>query len=335
MSRLTTAAAIFCIPVVLSCAARTATVETEREIRERRTAAANHALKAALDSSGFSIGYVRQQLDLGNYKAVEKVYRDVIKQYKKDIVYEARLLTAFDQFRPDNGIPLSRLDSWVESTGSGIAYAARGIFMAQQGFDVRGGKWAQETPRADMNAMVECHYAATVDLMSATEKEPDMAPAYVWWIQIAKASSTPYEPEEILARAVKADKRCYYARFQYIISLQPRWGGSHEQMKAFAEEAAKQSDLNARLWSLQGEVYADIADQYWFAKDYAEASNYYGVALIYGDRTSWLRYRAACFYTLRIYELAIDDLSRVLYYAPENAQAHRLVALAQEALKGK
>ena len=303
--------------------------------RKRRTEAANEALLVALQNSAFDFGLVQRLLADGQYKQVDRIYRELIDQYKKDVRFEARLIHAFNGFQPGEGFTIQQLDAWVESTQSGISHAARGIYMAGEGFQIRGTKWAHETSHGQFNAMLERHYAAVVDFVAATEKEPDITPVYVWWIQVAKASNTPYTPDQILAQAIEHDPKTYYARFQYMVSLQPRWGGSHDLMRAFAEECAPAGELNPRIWSLKGEVYADLGGLAWHRGDYAEAANQYGVALIYGDRTEWLRHRAGCYYNLGAYQLALNDLTRVLMYSPQDALATKWIANAEQALRTK
>ena len=278
--------------------------------------AVNAIFKSSLDLEKPDIIYINSQLILQNYTIVENIFEELLEQYKQDVIYESPLQRGFNLFCSKNGVSLAILDSWVNKKGSAIAYAARGIYKAQEGFAVRGNKFINETSNKSLNEMRSYHLEAVTDLQTAINKNPQILPTYGWLIQIAKASPMSFTEKEILDKALANDNRTYYVRFQYMMSLTPKWGGSHLDMERFAKKAASHSNLNPQLWSLLGEVDADKGNYYWFNKDYSMAAKMYSSALEYGDCISWLQYRAGCYYYLGLFEKAIDDLDLILYYKP-------------------
>jgi tetratricopeptide (TPR) repeat protein len=199
-----------------------------------------------------------------------------------------------------------------------VAYAARGAYKAQQGFFARGDASAGDTPQSNIDEMQRLHHEAAKDLQIAIAANPHLTPAYTFLLRMAKTSSMPFTAKEMLDQAEKTDKRSFYVRHEYIVSLQPRWGGSHEEMSAYAKSALKYADLNPRIWSLQGAADADRGEEQYRAGDYVAAVKLYTKALRFGDSLAWLKDRAACYCYQDKSAEAIADYRRVLSYDPND-----------------
>jgi hypothetical protein len=298
-----------------------------------RAYAAGRALEAALQTGTPDFYYMRAQLNMQDYDSLEAIFHDAMNRYEKDVAYEHYLLRGYELFSPDNRVLLENLDHWVETTGSAIAYAARGVFKAQVGYEARGRLGLSETSQEQLMAMLSFHLDATGDLLSALERDPRLIPAYVHLIKIAMYSPVPSAPTEILFEALHHDPRSYYVRQQYLEAVKPRWGGTFDDMYAYALEFAGHSDVNPRLYSLLGEISGEGGELAWMQKDYRQAEIYYTRALEFGDRVTWLKARAGCYYNLGEYEKAIDDLLTVLQYTPSDQTALEWVAYSQAQLE--
>lgn len=297
--------------------------------------AANAALKASLDL-GYPDSYsIKTKLQSGDYEALEELLQKGVQLYKHDALYESYLQKGFDLFKAENGVSDADIDAWVAATGSGIAYAARGIFKAQQGFTVRGKKPAKRTPSENLERMRQLHVEAAADLELAISKHPSLQPAYGWMIQITKASNLHFSAREILQKAVAADSRTYYTRFQYMTAMSPLWCGSMDSMIAYAMEIETTPTTNPRVWSIQGEVFAEIADFFYQDRAFVKAAELYTAALQFGDRTTTLKWRAACYYNLGQFKESIDDLDRALYYNPNDEIARQRLEQSKIALANR
>ena len=95
--------------------------------------------------------------------------------------------------------------------------------------------------------MIALHRQAAKDLQTAITKNPALMPVYSRLISIAMASEMPFTPFEIFQKAEKIDKRNYYVRATYMLSLRPRWGGSYDAMAEFGRYAIRYVDLNPRF----------------------------------------------------------------------------------------
>jgi membrane associated rhomboid family serine protease/tetratricopeptide (TPR) repeat protein len=282
---------------------------------------ANSALKSQLDLGKPDISEIKRMLAASDFKALDNLYDGYFKQYQKDVLQEGFFQEAYNVFTPKNDLSTESLDLWVATTGSYMAYAARGTYRAQQGFIARGGEYASDTPRSQLDEMQRLHDEAAKDLQLAIAANPQLMPAYSCLIVMAKTSNMPYSAKQILDLAVEKDKRSFYVRHEYIVSLQPRWGGSYGDMSAYAKSASEFSGMNPRLWSLQGAADADRADDQYRAGNYSGAVKLYTKALRFGDRLTWLKYRAACNYYQDKKNEAIADYRRVVSYDPSDRTA--------------
>jgi tetratricopeptide (TPR) repeat protein len=267
----------------------------------------NMALKRYVDFGGPNIMKIKYLLSSHDFQSIEAWYESMFQQYKMDAQYEAYILQGYETFGQKNAISVTDLDLWVTTTGSYISYAARGIFKAQQGL-------YYETKN-----MQRLHDEAAKDLQIAISKNPSLMPAYTWLVIIAKQSKRPFTAKQILQKAEENDRRTFIVRYQYILSLQPRWGGSYQEMSKFAEQVMKYADSNPRLWSLQGEADADRADKYYDQGNYVSAIESYTAALRFGDRIKWLKRRAECYENLGQKDKSSADYERVRFYDPHDS----------------
>ncbi len=262
----------------------------------------NLALKRSLDYGGANEMQVTKLLSSHDFQSLEKWYEDMFQHYKMDEQYEQYLQTAYELFRTQKAKKLADLDLWVNTTESYIAYAARGLYKAQQ------GTYYETENRARL------HDEASKDLRIAIKKNPALMPAYKWLMIIARQSKSAYTPKQVLQQAIENDDRTLLVRAQYMVFLKPRGGGSYQEMNAFAKEMIKHVDSNSRLWSLQGEADADRADTYYEERNYDLAIKSYIAALKFGDRVEWLKRRAECYEKLSSKDKSPADYEKVRQY---------------------
>ena len=195
------------------------------------------------------------------------------------------------------------------------------MYKAEQGFITRGEESINNTPQSNVDEMQRLHDKAAKDLQMALATNPYVMPAYTSLMVMARTSSMPFSATDILKKAEASDDRTYFVRQEYMVSLQPRWGGSHEAMKEFAKSVIQYNDRNPRLWSLQGAADADRAYSHYQAGNFSAAVRYYTKALRFGDRFPWLEYRAASRFYLGKKDKAVNDYKKVLYYDPTETKS--------------
>lgn len=296
---------------------------------EERTRRRDEALEKLADygaPSKFKIGYLLTRHD---FQTLEKWFENILQQYKQDVQFEWYLDRAYNAFSQEI-VTLNDLDLWVASTGSYIAYAARGIHKAEQGFNARGIKFINETRPGQISEMQRCHDEAAKDLLAAIRKQPSLMPAYVWLLYMAKSSNMPYTAKEILQQAEEQDKRTYSARSSYLDSLQPKWGGSFEEMNAYAKQLMPYLDLNPRLWDLQGNSYYLQAFELHREKKYEAAVQLYTEALKYGETQKRLNLRASAYSAMGREDLAGADLKKFRAAVARDTSSDSIVGTATD-----
>lgn len=290
---------------------------------QKMVAASNEYFQQSLPICAGDTYRYKKLLESGDYETIENSLGKLVEGYMVDYRLENALIEGFDYFHPDNGFEIEMFDRWVDATGSGIAYTARGMYLASCGFAARGTKFADETPKENFDKLYDYLEKAYPDLKTATEKNRDILPAYIWLMNISRNSWSENNKTDVFKEARKYHKRSFYLRFHYMISLEPKWGGSYYLMQAFAQMAARKTDLNPGLYTMLGEPISAEADAYYYKGDYIKAAELYTKALEYGDRTDWLQYRAACYHKLDKLELAVQDLEKILDYDPGHKVARK------------
>src|SRR5262249_22518374 len=117
---------------------------------------------------------------------------------------------------------------------------------------------------------------------------------------------------DYLKRALELCPACFELRRQYIVGLEPRWGGSYEEMEQFAKESQRMSGTNPQLRVLLGLAYADQAQAACSAHRYDEAIELQNQALSYGQYWNSLLGRARVLRCSQHFQEALLDLNRAI-----------------------
>jgi tetratricopeptide (TPR) repeat protein len=103
-------------------------------------------------------------------------------------------------------------------------------------------------------------YAARRDIAAALEMNPRLPAAYGLLIGIAQSSGDEREAREFLRRAIAILPTTMLNRAAFMMVLLPRWGGSFEAMKSFADECDSVAITNPRLMALRGFINYERAE---------------------------------------------------------------------------
>ena len=160
-----------------------------------------------------------------------------------------------------------------------LAHLHHGILMKDYAWDARGGGWASTVTEEGWKLFGERLRRAKLDLEKALEMEPTCWDASRELIVVATGMSLPREYAE--ARLQEAVAHCptdYMARDNMAWSLQPRWGGSIEELLEFGRRCARTELYRAGIPGILVEAHfrvcadlsrtneADLWNEY-FSKD--------------------------------------------------------------------
>ena len=204
---------------------------------------------------------VLRMLRARQFDALDAWLSDLQTQFEADYRKEYWPIDALDAFGNVDPTLEPLLDAWVTAKpDSYMALAARGIHHHSVGWYKRGGRWACETPPENFEAMREAHVTALPDLDEALNRHPGLVAVHRALIKIAIANGAPVElKRQLLDQALVSCPDCFQVRVVFIFGLRPRWGGSYQQMDAFAQ-SAMQATSNQKLRVLAGYADADRCD---------------------------------------------------------------------------
>lgn len=255
---------------------------------------------------------------------------------------------------------------WLKlAPGSAFALTAAGIHLGTSGWDARGTALMRETAQEKVKRMGELFAQAVPLYVKALEIEPRLSVACYKLNGIGRSSSSQLE-EYARAHCMKVDPDSYFLALEWIMSAEPRWGGSEDKLRRAVAYAAARVDRNPLLGALLGEgvgdklSYADdygtVVEQlaaaarmgpgatvssmtgggYWNNDDPWPAVVFYSQAIRFRPDDAGYRYNRAAVLYRYLYDAAWarSDLLVAVKLEPDNAKFNVLLGQATEEVKG-
>ena len=198
-----------------------------------------------------------------NIDLLEKHFTDLEARFDQGEVTEYDMLNAYKTFylRDDTLKPV--FDNWVSKyPDSSTSYLARGVYFRKLGEFRRGTSYISQVPGENINYMKKMHHLAKRDLYKALEIKPDSYITLLHLINIAQFESDDQASLKYLNLANKILPSNFIVRARYLISVSPRWGGSHQQMEEFinsSKSSGVSQDLINRFLAILSEDKGDMA----------------------------------------------------------------------------
>lgn len=213
-------------------------------------------------------------LSAKKYQALEQAYQRYLDLYARNEITAEELSMRFDAFTKTRSLD-SRFDEWGNAfPKSYSARLARGIFHVTMAWEKRGKKFASATTNEQFRGFLDSAKEARADLLSSLKLYERPVESYRYLIRISKGIGGGNE-RDLLDAALKLDPKALYPRFEFLVSIVPKWGGSKELMTSFIDES-KQSPMSAKNKNHLEVMYFDLmADDALLEKDYLSASIYF------------------------------------------------------------
>lgn len=119
-------------------------------------------------------------------------------------------------------------------------------------------------------------------------------------------------------RGYQHNKGSFVLTYQFFNNLQPEYGGSHEQMEAFAATIAADSTVNPRLATMAGMMDAHLSSDARGSGNMPAAMRHMNQALRYGADPEILYTRALLWWQDQDQGRALADLNAVLAQRPQS-----------------
>lgn len=224
-------------------------------------------------------------------------------------------------YRTDRSLE-APLNAWVRSASDDpYPYLARGIYRTRLGWERRGNAYASDTSARDARGMGYWFKLAKTDLHQAVSLDHSQIEAYLFLMEIEMNEGGDESPL-LFSKALEINPLSLFARWYYMTTLLPRWGGSHDAIREVVASSRAYYGKNPRLEVLEGRVDGDLADQKFFAKDYSGAKAKYDEALRHGNFWFYNQQKGECLYQLADPVSAVEQFTTVIAEKPGYKRAY-------------
>ena len=211
-----------------------------------------------------------QRLNAGEFKDIEE-YIDYLVAEKPYTVNGTRVLEELYWFVGKRVVNSDMLDKWCAKEPSHhSAFIFRGRYYIKEAWIARGHGFAYSVTQDGWKKFRENLELAKNDLEKAYAMNPDDPNSAAFMIRVCLGlSRSEDEKESWFKRAVAADPVAYHAYAQKQNYVRPKWGGTKEKDRAFAEQCYE----NAPSKSIIHEIMLDyIIENYKWSEN---RDNYY------------------------------------------------------------
>lgn len=279
---------------------------------------------------------IQQMLRNKEYDKLNKVLARAQGLFLHDVSREDNLYMLYDSFASHDPAFESLLDEWVAQYPDKYQpYLARAFHNEYMGWESRDYDWAENTKEEQFKQMISYFKNTDMDVQKALHINSKLIFAYFLIISMNSSVENPTSHKFMniaLQKALAINPYTFRIRVAYIIALEPRWGGSYEQMDAFATDAQKYADTNPELKILQGFSYYDKGRVEYHNKNYQAAMELYTQALSFGEYSRFYEGRSNIYYRFRKYNDALLDIERAIILKPNIEEYYTDRALIYYAL---
>ncbi len=243
--------------------------------------------------------------------------------YKLDTNMENDAATAFDSLSVREPNISHLFDEWIQAfPKSAAARFARGRYRYEIAWMTRGGRWISEVPQEKISGMETAIAQSIDDFRRACELDPKQALFSRYLIQAYMTVGKGSDIGKELLRAITLDPQVKGARYAYMRSLYPEWGGSYLQMEAFLTETKKSPDT-PKMKKIKGDIesllYLSKARAFYRDGDYEKTLVFANQAVSANRDQEGLTYVGFVLIKLNKHAEAILVLTEAINLSPKTA----------------
>lgn len=230
-------------------------------------------------------------VDRGDVDGLERAMETLQRRHFSKDDYSEAIHEVFNYRIGDSDEAARVTRKWLESApDSAYANLAYASYLADAARSARGERYVADTSREALRRMSELATRAIPYFLKALAVNPRLMPAYTGLIGIAMVDSQGDVEARAFAAAEKADPACTELANVHMRSLQPRWGGSYEQMLAYAKALSAHVAQRPQLAVYLAQPFSDRGDMLLKGDMYTtEASDILEIAVNTGTDEGALR----------------------------------------------
>jgi len=229
-------------------------------------------------------------LDRGEIDVLEKRLDGYLSKHFSDTDFGEDIHNVFGLFTVVDEKTDRISSDWLKrAPSSAYANLARASFYEGSAWKARGNASVSETPRDNFRRMTGFVDQAIPLLQAAIAVKPNLMPAYSILLDIASLDSRTQLEREAIAGGIAQDPACLELANKRMRSLQPRWGGSYEEMLALSAELSRHVARRPQLAIHVAAPYGDRGDRLLADDKYtAEAAEILEIAIRTGSNEAHL-----------------------------------------------
>ena len=156
-------------------------------------------------------------------------------------------------------VPLTA--KWAQACAdSALANVALGAAIILSGWEIRGSAYAEDVDEAAWAPFLERMEDADEPLLRAAALDERSADPFAWLIHAAIGRSDPRAAlDGLFGRACERDPLHWPTHRKYFNVTTDKWGGSHEEMFAFADGCSRKAPRGSLLHTLVASAFNDYA----------------------------------------------------------------------------
>ena len=211
------------------------------------------------------------------------------------------------------------LDRWlISSSDKQYAHIARGLFYEKQGWLSNGSKYYKDTLGVQHKLMDDYFSKAVEEHKAALAINKKSLLSYASLARMRAAYVYVMDRENIFNTAIREFPASHYIPAQYMVHLQPNWGGSDQQMIQLAKRMRAQSVNNPLLIALTAHVLNHSADSLDDFKEKKKRVRLQRFAMFYGPSVRQVIELTLHYDSTNDNKNGIEALSQGLRFYPDN-----------------
>lgn len=218
----------------------------------------NTKTQSSLDVSK-EFGTMLNAVKSDNFTAAEKVLEQIATQSRSN-GWAYYPLGRFVNETPDDSDYLAHLNHWIEKEPSNpLLLLLRSKYYYTHGWVVRGVLYVSKTPKPQMQSFVEFEQKALEDIQQSITLDPTPT-SELLLLRILQCIGNQHEKKIAFYKARARFPDFYPLYRQYLTQLQPKWGGSLDEMTDFTFKTIALVPQNSPLKALPIALLHDLID---------------------------------------------------------------------------